>query len=129
MIYLDASVALAHLLVEPRRPPELLWSRDLVASSQLLTFELHVALHRRGRWTDQRRHALGLLDQLGLLPLTDDVLERARTPFPIPVRTLDALHLATACYLREQGERVTIATYDSRFATAAQALDFTLETL
>jgi predicted nucleic acid-binding protein len=39
MIYLDTSVALAHLLGETRRPPTALWQQALV-SSRLLEYEL-----------------------------------------------------------------------------------------
>ena len=46
MIYLDASVALAHLLVEDRRPPDSLWDETLV-SSRLLQYELWRPLHAR----------------------------------------------------------------------------------
>jgi hypothetical protein len=39
MIYLDSSVALAHLLAEDRFPPDLLWDQQLV-SSRLLECEV-----------------------------------------------------------------------------------------
>ena len=39
MIYLDTSVALAHLLAEDRRPPDALWKESLV-TSRLLEYEL-----------------------------------------------------------------------------------------
>jgi len=54
------------------------------------------------------------------------VLERARAPFPEPVRTLDALHLATVGYLREHGEGVTLATYDARMSGAARSMGIDL---
>ena len=46
MIYLDTSVALAHLLAEDRRPPASLWSETLVAS-RLLEYEIRTRLHAR----------------------------------------------------------------------------------
>lgn len=45
MIYLDSSVALAHLLVEDRVPPAALWAEPLV-SSRLLEYELWTAFTR-----------------------------------------------------------------------------------
>jgi hypothetical protein len=39
VIYIDSSVALARLLLEPRSPPERLWHERLV-SSQLLEYEV-----------------------------------------------------------------------------------------
>jgi hypothetical protein len=46
-----------------------------------------------------------------------------------PVRTLDALHLATADYLRRQGEPVELASYDNRLIAAVQALGISLAAL
>jgi hypothetical protein len=42
--------------------------------------------------------------------MSDAALARAQEPFPVAVRTLDALHLATMEFLRNQGESVTLAT-------------------
>ena len=46
MIYLDSSVALAHLLVEDRVPPSALWAEPLV-SSRLLECEVWTRIHAR----------------------------------------------------------------------------------
>ncbi|HYU11198.1 MAG TPA: hypothetical protein VEK82_01385 [Stellaceae bacterium] len=63
------------------------------------------------------------------IEMTERVLVRALTPFPIPVRTLDALHLATIEFLRAQGETVELASYDNRLVAAAQALGISLTAL
>jgi len=56
------------------------------------------------------------------------VLSRASEPFPIPLGTPDALHLATALLWREQnGKDLVMATHDGGLALAARA--FGLETL
>jgi hypothetical protein len=47
VIYLDTSVALAHLLAEDRSPPESLWQEPLIAS-RLLEYELWNRIHARG---------------------------------------------------------------------------------
>ncbi len=47
MIYLDTSIALAHLLAEDRQPPVSLWDETLV-SSRLLEYEIWIPPHRRG---------------------------------------------------------------------------------
>ncbi len=53
------------------------------------------------------------------------VLRRALLPMGTVVRTLDALHLASALLLRErQGFDLTFATHDRQQAAAAQALGF-----
>jgi predicted nucleic acid-binding protein len=42
------------------------------------------------------------------------------------VRTLDALHLASAEFLREQRQDLSLATYDERMASAARAMGIPL---
>jgi hypothetical protein len=56
------------------------------------------------------------------LELVSPVPARALAPFPVPVRTLDALHLASIEFLRGLGQRPSLATYDQRLAVAAEAL-------
>jgi hypothetical protein len=51
------------------------------------------------------------------------VLARALDPFPVPVRTLDALHLASLTYLISQRVDVRLASYDRRMIDAARRLD------
>lgn len=121
MIYLDTSVALAHLLAEDRRPPDSLWEAPLV-SSRLLEYELLTRLHARNLGATHTELAKQLLGRVSLLELVGDVLGRAREPFPVPVRTLDALHLASIHFLHQQGVEIALASYDARLLTAAQAL-------
>jgi len=55
------------------------------------------------------------------------VLARVRRPFPVePVRTLDALHLATMELLAEARQLVTVVTRDSRVRENAEAFGFTV---
>jgi len=56
--------------------------------------------------------------------LAPAVLVRALEPFPVPVRTLDAIHLASADLLRTQHQAVEIATYDERLLSAARKMGF-----
>lgn len=121
MIYLDTSVAIAHLLAEDRRPPAGLWDRSLV-SSRLLEYELWTRVHAR-RLAKSHGHLVSdLLLRLALIEMISPVLLRALEPFRPPVRTLDALHLATLVFLHEQGQEVRLATYDARQRAAASAL-------
>jgi len=73
-----------------------------------------------------RRSAAG---RLRLIELTPTVLARALQPFPVPVRTLDALHLATIGFIRGQGETVELASYDDRLLVAARARGIALSQL
>ncbi len=125
MIYLDSSVVIAHLLAEDRRPPEALWSQPL-SSSRLLEYEVWTRVHARdmGRLVGETLRLL--LARLAMLGLERSVLARALEPFPRPVRTLDAIHLASADFLRGRGQEVTVATYDARMAEAARAMGFEL---
>lgn len=121
MIYLDTSVALAHLLAEDRSPPASVWDETLV-SSRLLEYELWTRLHARGLAASHGEHARELLQRLALLELAPPVLMRALEPFPLPVRTLDALHLASLEFLRGQRQDVSLASYDARMVDAARRL-------
>ena len=121
MIYLDTSVALAQLLAEDRTPPDALWGETLV-SSRLLEYELFVRLHARGLSKTHGVIARALVDRVALVELSPLVLGRALEPFPQPVRTLDALHLASMEFLRGRGRTVTLASYDTHLTAAARRL-------
>jgi predicted nucleic acid-binding protein len=120
VIYLDSSVALAHLLVEDHRPPASLWA-DMVTSSRLLEYEVWCCLHARGLASSHGEPARQLLGRISFLELWPLVLGRALEPFPEPVRPLDALHLASIEFLRGRRLEVRLATYDRRMTAVAQA--------
>lgn len=63
-----------------------------------------------------------------VMAVTDAVLARARRPFPVePVRTLDAVHLATVELLGEPPPLVTIVTRDVRVRDNARVLGYAVE--
>jgi predicted nucleic acid-binding protein len=128
VIYLDTSVALAHLLAEDRRPPDRVWAEALV-SSRLLEYELWTRLNARRLGSSHGEAARRLVERVALLELLPNVLARAVEPFPAPVRTLDALHLASIEFLRSRGQRVELASYDDRLAAAARSLGIPLAAL
>jgi predicted nucleic acid-binding protein len=121
MIYLDTSVVLAELLAEDRKPSPSLWSRPLV-SSRLLQYEVWVRLHARDLTQSHGEAAREILAGVAFLELVPMVLARALDPFPTPVRTLDALHLASIEYLRGQRIEISLASFDDRMLEAADAL-------
>ena len=125
MIYLDTSVVLAHLLAEDHEPREELWQEPLI-SSRLIEYELWTRIHARKLSRSHAEEARALLGRLALIEMAPPVLIRALEPFPRPVRTLDALHLASMEFLRSQGQSVTLASYDARLTNCARALHFSL---
>jgi len=125
VIYLDSSVALAHLLAEDRFPAEDLWRRELV-SSRLLEYEVWNRVHARRLDRSHGDAVRALIGRVALLELTPPVLARALDPFPIPVRTLDALHLASLEFLRQRQQQVELASYDQRLIAGASALHISL---
>jgi predicted nucleic acid-binding protein len=125
LIYIDSSVALAYLLAEDRSPSPALWQERLI-SSRLLQFEVWARIHARGLTHSHSQLVELLLKRIPFLEMAPAVLTRALKPFPKPIRTLDALHLASADFLRTRGEPVTIASYDDRLIEAAQLMGFSL---
>ena len=121
MIYVDTSVALAHLLAEGRRPPASFWADPLV-SSRLLEYEIWTRLHARELASSRSEAAHSLLARVSLVELAPPVLTRALNAFPVPVRTLDGLHLASLEFLRVRGQAVELASYDQRMVGAAEAM-------
>lgn len=122
MIYLDTS-ALAKLVAREAGTAELrayLAQRAGVPrfSSALAHAELLRAARRHGpEATQKARHVLA---ELHLVDVTREVLEHAVTIEA--VRTLDAVHLATAAVAQERLEAVV--TYDVRMQEAARAMGF-----
>lgn len=120
MIYVDTSILLAELLSEDRHPDPAFWDQPLV-SSRLLEYETWTRLHARRLGSSHGEAARQLIGRIAMLELVSPVLSRALDPFRGPVRTLDALHLASAVFLREHQPALRLATYDDRLARAAGA--------
>lgn len=122
MIYVDSSVVLAQLLAEDRHPTATFWESSPLVTSRLLEYEVWGRVNARGLGASHGDALRSLLGRLAFLELVPPVLSRALEPFPIAVRTLDALHLASLEFLRGLGQRPSLATYDRRLADAARAL-------
>jgi hypothetical protein len=121
VIYLDTSVVLAQLLAEDRLPPASMWQQPLIAS-RLLEYEMWTRLHARGLGPSHGQAARTLVGRLALVELAPPVLARVLEPFPIPLRTRDAIHLASLEFVRSRGQVVELASYDERMLAAARAL-------
>jgi predicted nucleic acid-binding protein len=121
VIYIDSSVALARLLLEPRSASDQLWAERLV-SSQLLEYEVWNRVHAYGVAHSVGNEVQALLLRVGMVEMTRSVLAKALEPLPVPLRTLDSLHLATMDFLRSRGATVELASYDDRLVAAARAV-------
>lgn len=116
--YLDASAFIKLVAAEPETPAletELeQWSE--LASSELLEVE---AGRFRQRYGGDVANAIELgLGQMTLIPIGSEVRSVAATVRPARVRSLDAIHLATALSL---GSRLGVLfAYDRRLLEAAE---------
>ena len=128
MIYVDSSVVLAHVFAEGIGPSVSFWNADLV-TSRLTEFECWVRVHAYGRGASHGPALAAALARLDVIALDEEACARTRASFPVPVRTLDAIHLATADFFRCRGFVLDIATYDARMRAAAVAMGFGLSPL
>jgi predicted nucleic acid-binding protein len=128
VIYLDTSVVLAELLADDRHPDGALWRESLV-SSRLLEYEVWTRIHARRLSQSHGDAVRALIGRVALLEMVSPVLSRALEPFPYPVRTLDALHLASAEFLQQRQPALRMATYDARLGEVARAIGIPLYVL
>jgi hypothetical protein len=63
-----------------------------------------------------------LIGRVAMIEMVGPVLTRALQPFPVPVRTLDAIHLAALEFIGAQKQNVQLASYDERLLAAARLL-------
>lgn len=125
VLYIDTS-ALVKLVIhetESEALEEELGGWTDLATSAITSIELSRAV-ARARSHDDAEVAdeytiLGLLASLAEIPLSDDVRAAASSLTPVELRTLDAIHLASAQALGD--DLAGILTYDSRMQNAALA--------
>ena len=127
--YVDASVVLRLVLGEPSRLADHKRFTGTVASMLtevecLRTIDrLSITAGLPSSEIAERRLALfRLLEEVELIDVTRSVLRRASEPFPTPLGTLDAIHLATAIGWRDRHDALAMATHDKALATAARAM-------
>ena len=133
ILYAESSAVLAWLLGEPRAADaeHALRQSTVVVTSVLTSAECSRAILRgEGLGAISRDRALHLLRALGewhqgcdRLEIGDRVLARASAPFPVePVRTLDAIHLASAALVHAEIGTVTVLSFDDRVRSNAHAM-------
>lgn len=127
MLYLDSSAIVKLVAPEPEtaRLVETLRSDPDTISSALAQVEVTRAVRRAGA-TQRVSRAAAVLERITLVPIEAGILGRAADLQPLDLRTLDAIHLATA--LLVQQDIAGLITYDARLAGAAAAADITVLT-
>lgn len=120
--YLDSSAVVKLVVAEPQSQAlrTYLRRRRPLVSSALARTEVLRALLPTGEIALSRGR--DVLRRLDLIRINDRVLEGAGILEPAQVRSLDAIHLATAQLLGEDLGQVI--TYDERMAEAARSLGF-----
>jgi hypothetical protein len=131
-VYLDTSTVLRVVLAQPQ--PLACWGAwGGACTSELLGVESRRALDRlrlEGTLDDDQVGAFQVAlvrvqRSIDVIRLTRLVLARAALPMATPVKTLDAIHLASALLWRERRTQdLVFATHDPQQARAARALGF-----
>jgi predicted nucleic acid-binding protein len=132
-LYAESSAVLAWLLDESAAPQvrKSLASADMVVASDLTIVECDRVLHRAAALgdlteadaADRRAHLATAASHWHVLRIGPEVVERARQPFPgPPIRTLDAIHLASALVARSAIAGLELLSLDERIRRAASML-------
>jgi predicted nucleic acid-binding protein len=136
-LYAESSAALAWLLEQEHAElvAETLAQAELVVASDLTLIECDRVLIRAVMLDELQEsdagHRQARLNAVSarwvLLALDEEIIERARRPFPAePVRTLDAIHLASALTARKALSDLAMLSLDSRVRKTADRLGFPL---
>jgi len=134
-VYAESSAVLAWLLGEEtgHSVREVLRHAELVMASDLTVIECDRVLIRavtigeidEAAAADRRAHLNAAAGHWHLWRVNSDVVERARRPFPTePIRTLDAIHLASALAVRSAVPGVELLSLDDRIRRAGKELGF-----
>jgi uncharacterized protein len=119
-VYVDAS-AIAKLLVDEREGDDLrAFLAPIARQATSIVGRVEVERTVARRAPARLAHVAGLLDDLVIVGLVPAIAAAAATIEPATLRTLDAIHLASAAALGADLE--AFVTYDSRLVEAARAL-------
>jgi len=134
-VYAESSAILAWLLGEKSGGSvrEVLRNAELVVSSDLTLIECDRVLIRavalaeadEAAAADRRAHLNSAARLWHLWRIGAEIIERARRPFPAePIRTLDAIHLASALAARSAVPGIGLLSLDDRIREAGKQLGF-----
>jgi len=136
-LYAESSAPLAWLLEQEHGElvADTLGQAELVIASDLTVIECDRVLIRavvldqlhESDAVDRQARLNAVSQRWTLLVLDEEIIERARRPFPAePVRTLDAIHLASALTARKAVPDLALLALDGRVRKAAGRLGFRL---
>lgn len=130
IVYIDTSVVIRYLLNDPLQYNKFgKWEKG--ASSILLEIEGHRTIDRlrfSGEITDKETSELKsdfkrLLKTIDIISLNTHILERSMGSYPIPIRTLDALHLASAeLWANYIKKPIALLSHDKQMILAAKSI-------
>ncbi len=132
-LYAESSAVLSWLFGEPsgEEALRLLRSATRIFASELTLLECERAIHQAeaaGRLNARQAEAArarleAATGSWNVFRISAVIMNRARRPFPRePLRTLDALHLATALRVGEFQAKLEVLTFDRRIRANALAL-------
>ena len=137
ILYAESSAVLAWLLDESVGPAirKHLASSEIIIASDLTLIECDRVMIRAAGLVeiteadaaDRRAHLTTAAAHWNVLRISGDIVDRARQPFPgDPVRTLDAIHLASALVARSAVPGLEVLSLDDRVRDNARLLGFTV---
>lgn len=137
-LYAESSAVLAWLLDEPTAPTvrDVLREAGVIVASDLTLIECDRVLLRavalremtEADAADRRAHLAAAAAHWHVLRIAPEVVDRAREPFPgDPIRTLDAIHLASLLVARSAISGLRLLSLDERVRQAARLLGVAVE--
>lgn len=136
-VYAESSAVLAWLLDEAAGTfvRQTLSATDIVLASDLTLIECDRVLHRaaalgelsEAEVADRRAHLATAAAHWHVLRLAPEIVDRARRPFPgDPIRTLDAIHVASVVVARSALAGLELLSLDARIRDVGKKLGLTL---
>jgi predicted nucleic acid-binding protein len=132
-LYAESSAVLAWLLDEPSAPTvrRFLGASEITVASDLTLIECDRVLLRavavkeltEAEAADRRAYLVAAAAHWQVLRIAPEIVDRARRPYPgEPIRTLDAIHLASLLVGRSAVRGLGLLSLDDRVRQAAKGL-------
>ena len=119
-MYLDSSAGLKLLVKEPESPALRAWLNDRGGWTSSALFRTELVRAARRSHSARVLAAREMIARVAIVDVDTAILNEAADLDPRTLRSLDAIHLATA--LRVADELEAIVTYDRRMIEGARAL-------